>query len=138
MITVSGGEATLDQAYAHIFAGLPYVADLETLDIDTPQGPSLKETNIAITTVGLWVQASRGIWVGGAEPSDESIDGLRELKVRVPTQVPADPPPLITDFVKQPIRSEWNSHGRIFVRQIDPIPLNVLAAIPMGFIPDAN
>lgn len=139
IVTVSGGEAVLDQAYAHIRVGLPFIGDLETLDIDTPSGPSLKESNIAITTVGLWIEKTRGVWAGAAEPTgDNAVEDLRELKIRSETQTPGDPVPLTTDFVKIDIKSDWNSHGRVFIRQIDPVPANILAAMPFGFIPDPN
>lgn len=139
VITVSGGEITLDQAYAHIRAGLPYLPDLETLDIDTPQGPSLKESNIEVTRVGLWVQASRGVWMGRTAPTGtDATAKLRELKIRSSNITPADPNPLVTDYVKQDIVGEWNSNGRVFIRQIDPVPLNVLAVIPLGYLPEGN
>lgn len=138
-IIVHDGQITLDQAYAHIRVGLPFLADVETLDVDTPQGPSLKESNVEVTRVGLWIQASRGCWMGPSAPTGtDPTAGLRELKIRSGTQVPADPNPLVTDFVKQDIRGEWNSHGRIFIRQVDPVPLNVLAAIPFGYLPEGN
>lgn len=137
-IVVTGDQADLGSAYAHIVVGLPYLSDLETLDIDTPQGPSLKESNIAITSLGLWVAGSRGIFCGREAPSEDAasaITGLRELKIRSATQTPSDPNPLVTNFVTVDISSNWNQHGRIFVRQVDPVPLNVLAAVPFGFIP---
>jgi hypothetical protein len=33
------------------------------------------------------------------------------------------------------IRPEWNSHGRVFLRQVDPLPLAILAVAPKGDIP---
>lgn len=137
--TVTSGLLALDQAYAHIRVGLPYLADLETLDIDTPQGPSIKESNIAVTRVGLWLEASRGCWMGRTAPTGtNAVEGLRELKIRSSSQTPADPNPLVTDFVKQDIQGAWNQNGRIFIRQVDPVPLNVLAVIPFGYLPESN
>lgn len=139
--TVSGGIVTLDNPYAHVKIGLPYLADLETLDIDTPSGPSLKESKIEVTAVGLWVQASRGIWAGRQNPAltDTTLAnptaGLREYKTRnMLTYDPALPPPVITDYLENDIAGAWNVNGRVFIRQIDPVPLNVLAAIPYGYV----
>jgi len=142
-----GGTITLDQPYAHIRAGLPYIGDLETLDIDTPSGPSLKEERVLISRVGLMLNASRGIWVGPHEPngtdpliepthpsSTSAIAGLRELKTRRFT----DPVGVIqptTGYVYVDIRSEWTSQGRVFVRQVDPCPLTILALVPQGMVP---
>lgn len=138
-IVVSGGEAVLDQAYAHIVVGLPYLGDLETLDIDTPQGPSLKESNIAVTRAGLWVQASRGIFAGTEAPTGtDATEGLMEFKVRSDTQTPGDPNPLLTQYIKQDISGSWNDNGRVLIRQVDPVPCNILAVIPLGYLPESN
>ncbi|HEX7828650.1 MAG TPA: hypothetical protein VF787_03305 [Thermoanaerobaculia bacterium] len=142
-ITVSGGQVILDQPYAHIRVGLPYLGDLETLDIDTPQGPSLKESNIAITRIGAWIQASRGLWYGRQAPADGTGTGsgsnkLFEQKIRTMNDDQSVAPSLTTDYVKMDIQGEWNSNGRVFLRQVDPLPLNVLAVIPFGFIPSPN
>ena len=91
----------------------------------------------AITKVILYVESSRGIWVGAKPPSDDSADpleGLTELKLR-DNEGYDDPPSLETGPVDVNLRSEWNSNGRIFVRQVDPVPLSILAAFPAGFIP---
>lgn len=134
-VFVSGGIAVLDQAYAHIVAGLPYVADLETMDIDTPQGPSLKESNLMVTAVGLWLESSRGAWMGAEPPAgDDPTEGLDELKIRE-NEDPSQPVDLVTDYERTDIPSEWSKGGRVFIRQIDPVPLNVLAIIPLGYLP---
>lgn len=146
-ITAHNGQATLDRPYAHIRAGLPYLGDLETLDIDLPQGTSLKETKIAITRVGMFVQQALGMWAGNKNPSlinpldptfGQATAGLREVKSRKLTDDPTKPPTPITDYVFVDIKGEWNSNGRVFVRQIDPVPLQILSAIPQGFIPGEN
>ena len=69
VVTVSGGQITLDQPYAHIWAGLPYLGDLETLDIDTVEGESLKDSKMAVTRVGLFVESTRGVWAGDQPPA---------------------------------------------------------------------
>jgi len=135
MTVDASGDITLPQAYAHIRVGLPYLADAETLDIDTPQGSSLKESALNITKLGLWLDASRGVWMGTAAPTGtDATDGLVELKIRSSTQTPGDPNPLATQFIKQDIPGGWNDNGRVFVRQIDPVPLNLMAVIPFGYL----
>jgi hypothetical protein len=96
-------------------------------------------TNIAVTKVGVWLQASRGCWMGKSAPTGtDATQGLMELKVRAEQQTPADQNPLITGYYTQDINAAWNSNGRILLRQIDPVPLNVLAVIPLGYLPDSN
>ena len=136
-VTVTAGIVTLDKAYAHIVVGLPYLGDLWTLDIDTPQGPSVKESNIVVNAVGTWLQASRGVFVGREAPTGtDATQGLKEMKVRQTADPPANANPLLTDFVKTNISSRWDNNGRVVIRQVDPVPLNVLAVIPFGFLPE--
>jgi len=45
------------------------------------------------------------------------------------------PVSLRTGVVDINIKAEWNSNGRVFIRQIDPVPLAVLAVAPAGLFP---
>lgn len=143
-VTVTGGVVTLDRPYAVVRVGLPYLSDLETLDIDTPQGASLKASAINVSQVGLSLEASRMPWVGRRAPTDAEVEehsqlyGLYEMVPRTVEDGYEGPPALITDTEHVGIDGEWNSHGRIFVRQVDPLPLTILAAIPQGDIPRMN
>ena len=136
-VTVSDGTVTLDRPYAVIHVGLPITADFETLDIEIANGETLSDKNKLVTAVTLFVESSRGIWVGGKPPSDDTVDpleGLTEMKLR-DTEGIEDPVDLETGAIDLNIRSEWNSNGRIFVRQVDPVPLSILAAAPSGLFP---
>lgn len=143
-LTVSGGSITLstgDVGYGIVHVGLPVTSDLETLNIDNPQGPTMVDKKKLINKVSLWLEASRGVWVGGQPPDDDSQDalegletGLDEIKYRYDEGYD-DPNNLITRVVEINIQSQWNSHGRILVRQVDPLPLGVLAIAPEGYIP---
>lgn len=136
-VTVSsGGVVTLDRPYSVIRVGLPYLSDFETLDIDTPQGPSLKESALHIGRIGLTVEATRGFWAGRQAPalSGDPLAGLNEYKSREVSVGYDAPPALITDTVHVTVPGNWDAHGRIFVRNPDPIPLAILAAIPQGSI----
>lgn len=134
-VTVVDGVATLDEPYVRIRVGLPYIGDFETLDIDTPSGPSLKEERMAITRVGLFVMASRGIFAGRTFPTGaDAIDGLLEYKLRDIDALEV-PVALTTGYVYVNVQGKWDDNGRIVVRQVDPVPLTILAAMPMGFIP---
>ena len=136
--TVHGGQVTLDKPYAVICVGLPYCSDIETLDIDTPHGPSAKSTRMNVTAVGLYVHATRGLFIGRRAPRISAVDGLIEMKLRdtVAMGLNAGQPVLpVTKYIEQDIESEWNSNGRIFIRQIDPVPAEILSITALGFVP---
>lgn len=138
-VTVTGGTVTLDEAYAHIKVGLPYMGDLETLDIDTPSGASFKESAMAVSRVGIFVEKSntRGTFVGLQPPTDDLTDpvqNLDEVKGREVVSY-SDPLVLVSDYVEVNVPSRWSKGGRVFIRQVDPVPMTVLAVMPYGFLP---
>lgn len=135
--TVTNGSITLDQPYAVIRVGLPMTCDLETLDIDTPQGPSLSDKRHLVTKVTAFVEDSRAFWVGPRPPDDDSVDPLQnltELKIRQ-FETMDEPIALVTDKVEINMASEWNNNGRVFIRHIDPLPLTILEIAPGGLFP---
>lgn len=135
--TVTNGAITLDKPYAVIHVGLPYLSDIETLNIDTAQGETLADKKSIVQKVTLHVESSRGIWVGAKPPLDDDDDPLEELvEVKIRSDEDYDSPvDLETGTVDVIIQPEWNSNGRVFVRQTDPLPLAVLAISPAGMFP---
>jgi hypothetical protein len=133
-VTVTNGVAQLDKPYAVINVGFPYLSDVETLDIDTPNGETVSDKHKNISRVSMYVESSRGIWAGSATPVSSVKDGLYELKIRNDENYDS-PVELKTDVVTVNIQPEWNSNGRVFVRQIDPVPLTILSVMPTGAIP---
>ena len=138
VLTVENGQITLSEKYAVVYVGLPICSDLQTLNIDMNDA-TMVDRNKLISKVTLFVENSRGIWAGTEEP-DESvsfIDNLTEVKVREDEGYD-DPVALKTDAVDVIIESTWNKNGRVFIRQIDPIPLSILSITPSGKIPYAG
>src|SRR3990167_2128088 len=126
--TVTNGSVTLDRPYSVIHAGLPYLSDMQTLNIDIPnQLSSVADKKKNVNRVSLHVESSKGIWTG------PNADNLTELKIRSGEDYD-EPVELKTEVVDINIKGEWNLNGQIFVRQIDPVPLTILSAIPTGFI----
>jgi len=137
IVTVTNGTATLDKPYAVIHVGLPYISDIETLDIDSSNGETMANKKMVINAVHLQVEKSRGIWIGGRVPSDDTVDaleGMSELKIRNEEDY-NDAVDLVTGKVEVLIDGGWNSNGRVLIRQVDPVPLSVLAISPEGMIP---
>lgn len=136
-LTVTNGSITLDQPYAVIHVGLPITADIETLDIDTAQGETVSDKKKLITAASVFVEKTRGLWVGAKPPTDDDedpLENLREIKIRNDEDYD-DPVALATETVDVDIKSEWNSNGRIFIRQVDPLPASILAVVPSGLVP---
>ena len=137
VLTVANGTIILDRPYGLIHVGLPITADLETLDIDSTASEPLIDKHKNISRVYMTVEESRGVWAGGSPPSDDDTDpleGLNELKIR-DDETYDDPVTLATDVVSIDIQPEWNSNGRVFIRQVDPVPLSILSIAPSGKIP---
>ena len=133
-VTVADGSITLDECAAVIHVGLPYFCDTETLDIDSSSGATLAGKKKIVRAVTLHVEETRGLWVGGKAPSDDDddpLEGLHEPKVRH-LEGYDEPVDLVTDKIKMNIQPQWNSNGRVFIRQVDPIPVTILAITPEG------
>jgi len=120
-----------------VHIGLPVTADLQTLDLDTTQGETLAGKKKLIQGVIAVLEDTRGVWSGVNPPSDDSVDpleNLTELKIRSSEDYD-DPTALSTKAVDLTVKGEWNDHGRIFLRQVDPLPMSVLSVAPTGYIP---
>jgi hypothetical protein len=136
VVTVTGGSITLDRPYAVLRVGLPYVCDLETLEIDTPQGPSLRDKKMIATGVSLTVESTRGLFAGQQFPTgDDPLQELYEYKLRDIATATTEPPQLVTDTIVVTIGANWEHNGRIVIRQVDPVPASVLTIIPTGYLP---
>lgn len=132
-LTVSGGTISLPQAFGVIHVGLPFLADLESLDIDTPSGQPLSMKPKKVGQVTLKLQDSRGLWAGPKPPDDDDEDPLQRLtpiKSRRSDDGYDNPPNFLPEKVSVRILPEWNTNGRVFIRQVDPVPVTVLAIEP--------
>jgi hypothetical protein len=135
-VTVTSGVATLDACAAVIRVGLPYVSDLQTLDIDTAQTETLAGKKSLVNKVTIHVDESAGVFVGTEPPSDDDTDALERLyELKIDRDLYEGPSGLISGKVDQVIDGRWETNGRVFLRQVDPLPMTILAVMPAGFIP---
>jgi len=135
--TVTNGTITLDKPYVVVHVGLPFISDLETLDLDTVQGETLVDKKKLTAKFTAWFEKTRGIFSGPKAPADDAddpLDGLFETEWRT-DETQDEPPDLFTGTKSDLIRAEWNSHGRVFMRQVDPVPVTVQGIAPSGMIP---
>lgn len=136
-IVVTSGTITLPKACAVINAGLPYFSDIETLDIDNAQGATIADKGKIVNRLTLFLENSRGGFIGDRPPTNDALNPLENL-IEIPPPEPAvygTTPALSTGKSFINIPAGWNKSGRVFIRQIDPLPLSVLAVVPSGFIP---
>lgn len=131
---VSSGGITLEKRAAIVHVGLPYAVDIETLDVETvEQKPTLLES-IVCNKVEVKVYKSRGFWVGQNFPDDDSNDGMEDSESE--TQEEGDvslATKALAPYTKREeviIEGSWESKGRIAIRQIDPLPLEISSIIP--------
>lgn len=137
IMTVTGGALTLDQPYGVIHVGLPYFSDLETLDIDTVNNETMVDKRRLIGKVVLQVNETRGLFIGQNAPSDDTVDpieNLYEAKIRE-LEGYDEPVDLLTGVLDVLIGANWTGNGRVFVRQVDPIPASILSITPVGMLP---
>lgn len=137
VVTVTNGQITLDDDYAVIQVGLPYISDLKTLDPESGRGETLADNKLINNKVTLTVESSRGIWAGAQEPASDAptvVTGLSELTVRENEEY-RSPINLVTGKVDIVFDGSWESQGSVFIRQIDPLPFAILAIASAGYIP---
>lgn len=122
---VTNGTVALDGAYSKVIVGLPYTADLETLNLElaTQGGPTAQGQMKKIGEVTVRVKEARGLSVGLNQGA------LAEVKQRAQETLGTALQPFSGDW-QISVPSEWNRDGRIFVRQSYPLPATVLDLIP--------
>ena len=133
--TVLDGKVTLDKPHVVIHVGLPYISDMETLDMDTNNAETMMDKAKNPTHASVYVEESRGIFVGIQKPENDCVnplENLQELQIR-DNEGYDDPVDLLTGIAEVNLVSRWNNNGRVFLRQVDPIPMTVLAIAPSGY-----
>lgn len=120
---VQNGQVTLPRAASRVHIGLRYVCDLETLDPEIPGSPTLQPRSKRAPTVTIRMHDSRGLLVG---PSVELLEPVQQRD----TEAYGDPTELLTGDKEIPIESDWETNGRIYMRQVDPLPITISAVMP--------
>lgn len=135
---VTNGSVTLDDAASVITIGLPYTCQLQTLYLDHPDQTGTSQTRRKlITSVGLRVEASRGIQLGADQPDASTQpnyatvpwDDMNEIKERTNQTDAGDAVPLYTGDYFKTITSSWAVTGQVAVQQVYPLPANILAIV---------
>jgi hypothetical protein len=123
-LIVTGGSVTLPNFAAVVHIGLPFTSDLETLRINVQGQETLNDKHKTVSSVTLVVDESRGIFASAGEGKE-----LFELKQREFEDYNS-PTNMLSDTGRIDITNDWAGQGQVFIRQVDPLPLTVLAIIP--------
>jgi len=122
--SVVGGVLTLDAYYGVIIAGLPRVSDMELLDRDEAAAAPFRDRKKITARAGVLVEFTRGFDIGEGEAD------LARWVTKPLTEYPNENPislPTKTVVVNVPAR--WDIPGRLLIRQVEPLPISVLAII---------
>lgn len=118
---IVSGAITLPEPGVLVHVGLPYSADIETLELASQDG-SLRANNKLIKELGLIVQETRGIKVG------PDADYLDEIESVIDSMIESSR--LYDGYLSAKITSDWADRGRVFIRQDMPLPMTVLGLLP--------
>jgi hypothetical protein len=139
------GSLTLDQPYSVIFVGLPMVSDFETLDMETAFGETIISKRKKVSRVALHLYQTRTLFAGSENPDtnqtnlkNDPLWQLFELQLGENRATYDQAPELITSQEYVHVDSEWNKNGRIFIRDVDPVPSTILAVSPFGDNPASS
>lgn len=134
--TVTGGQITLADGLrgAIIHVGLPFIVDVETLDVETvEQKPTLLES-ILCNKVQIGLHNSRGFWVGQKFGDDDTNEGMAQFEKEEELDGDVNlAPKAMSPYTKREdvvIEGSWDSKGRVAIRQVDPLPLEIISIIP--------
>jgi hypothetical protein len=137
--TVVNGSITLEQPASKIVIGLGYTCQAQTMYIDHPtrEGNTIQNRRKVIQSVGLRVEASRGLQLGSDQPDSSAQQFyapttwtyMNEIKERTNSVHAGNAVPLFTGDYYKNIDSQWGVEGQVAVQQIYPLPANVLSVI---------
>lgn len=123
-LTVSGGQITLPKYASIVHAGLSYTCDLQTLNIEIRMDDGTAQDRfVKIPEVTLRFLSSRGGWVG---PDENHLDEIIQ-RTNEPLGSPVE---LQSGDYKMTLVSDYSRGGSVLYRQIDPLPVTILAIMP--------
>jgi len=121
---VKNGEIHLDAEYSKVHVGIPYDAELETLNVDVPlPDGTMQGRKVKISQVVLRFLNTRGGYIG---PTSNDLHEIAN-NFRTTYGTALD---LFSGDIKELLGGHYSDGGRIFIKQSDPLPMTVLALIP--------
>ena len=119
--TVNGGRISLATPGGVCNIGLPYACEVETLELNSPGGDSMRDQQKLAYKVSILLLASRGVKAGGV------VDKLYPVKERR-FEPYGQPPYLKTGVFDCDIPAGWGvDAGRVRIVSDDPLPMEILS-----------
>lgn len=123
-MTVSGGAVTIPTPSSVVHIGLPYTANIETLDMAQPQGQmKAKPINIAKLHISVMETRALSYRVNGVGEWQEARQRTPELGYDRSIQAETSVFELYTN-------TQWSRAGRIEIRQTQPLPTTINCITP--------
>jgi hypothetical protein len=123
-LTVASGQITLPDLYSVVHVGIPYYSDIETLNAEMQmRDGSIQGKNVKISQFTVKVVNSRGGWIG--------IDFNTLFPLRSNSVI--DYENLVTLYtgpISDVLSGGYKKDAHICLRQVDPLPFQVVALIP--------
>ncbi|RAU21078.1 hypothetical protein CU669_15085 [Paramagnetospirillum kuznetsovii] len=121
---VSGGSVSVQSASTTITVGLPYTAQLQTLNLDVQdQGGTIQGKRMKLSGVTVRLENSRGIKIG------HDFSTMYEVKERTNQQY-GTAIPLTTGDEFMRMGPVWDTDSSICIQQDNPLPCTILGVIP--------
>lgn len=121
-LVVTAGAITLPREASKVHVGLSYLSDIETFGLDSTE-TTLQGRKKSVSELIMRIFRSRGGWAG------PDFDNLIEIKPRFDTDGYGTIA-LKTEERRVNLTADWNDDGAVVVRQIDPLPMAILAITP--------
>lgn len=129
-LTVTNGAITLDSPAVFVQVGLPYICDFETISFEAnSRTEAMGDKTIQIKYANVEAKDTAYFFAGVVDPQDDTLTGMTEVKVRE-FEGYDDPLVLRTGLAEVAVENKFDIGGRVFIRQVDPHPLRILAVYP--------
>ena len=126
LVVSSGGVLTVPASSAIAHIGYRYSSDLDSLRLELPSGDGTAQAKLGrLDHIVLRLHAAMGGMVG-SDPGH-----LDPLDLLSPDQPMDEIPPLFEGDLEVALDAPWETEGGFFLRQSQPLPMTVLAVLPV-------
>lgn len=137
----SEGDVSLEEAVAVAYVGIPYICDVQTLEIEQ-NSPTLVNIAKNVGRMQLRLEESLGLYGGRVDPGDDTpLTGLNPINQSVlhdlGVEDDRDYQMPYTGVVGGVIKGHWDTGGKVLLRKIHPVPWTLLSIyIPVEMEPN--
>ena len=126
---VTNGTVNVSSTYSLVHIGLPYYADLETLKIQMPlKGNTMHNQRLKISNVTFFLENTRGGYLG---PDENNLwEGFSQEAINAFSDANIGQYDMYTGKLRQNLEGDYDEKGRLFYRQVDPLPVTIGAIVP--------